>query len=179
MDYYKISLIITIVFVLIFTVFNFYSFLFFLDKKHLSNKYCNECKGILSINYIYCPKCGRLLEEYCDLKLNNDAFVRDFVIPFKKLYKKNDLVRFTDINANFFDFGIKKCDLNSFMNEIEMQYENFLDMKVVSYKGKRVRDGFLKSHVEFIVEYDSNYIHKCDIYDDIALERLNGGNDND
>ena len=178
MDYYKISLIITIVFVLIFTILNFYGFLLFLDKKHLSSKYCNECNSIFNDDCIYCSFCGKELDDEYVIDADLGDNLRTHILAYKKLFKKRDIVYFEDYDCNYIDISI--CLLNKedrrYLKELQNN-EKFLNMIVKNHTIKRVRDGFMKSHLEHTIIYSSG--DKKNIYDDYANDVFNGGIDND
>lgn len=148
------------------------------DKKHSSCKYCNECDAILDSEYNYCSNCGKELDEELDFKFAVGEKLSSFILPFKKLYKTRDIVYFEDFDSNYIDFSIclkdkeGKCYLKELQNN-----EKFLNMIVLESHGKRVRDGFMKSHCEFTVVYSSG--DKKNMYDDYALECSNGGINND
>ena len=146
--------------------------------KHYPSKYCNHCDMRFSYENTYCPECGRTLDEEYVMDADLGDKLRTHILAYKNLFKKRDIVYFEDYDCNYIDISI--CLLNKedrrYLKELQNN-EKFLNMIVKKHTIKRVRDGFMKSHLEHTIIYSSG--DKKNIYDDCALERSNGGINND
>lgn len=144
-------------------------------KNHFPFKYCNHCSTKLSYEYKYCPECGRSLDDEFDVALDKLTPIGMFIVNYKSIFKKRDLVTFIDNDGELSSFSI--CLLRRNDSDYLKHFvsnEESLKMCVDTYSVKKVRDGFLKSHLEATITYSSTYLIDSNKFnDDYGLEREN------